>query len=803
MATLGCGRSPRWDSFASCFSRLQYMKNNLAALLTILLVIGRQQNAIAQHPPGIGYMFPPGGQAGQTIEVILGGYDWTPDMQLFPHDRRIQFEIIGPPGPVIVPEPPYWFGKKARRSPEPLPRETKARLMIPADVPPGIVKWQAANANGATSAGRFVVNDTVNVVEVERVLDAESEPAPQQIESLPVFISGQIKLIREVDHYRFAATKSGPITCSMVARSIGSQLNAVVEIRDQTGRIIAEAADTSGDDTALTFSANANEFYTAAIYDLDFRGDRALVYQLSVTPGPRVVTAIPSVGRHGESRPVEFVGYGIATGQAKLESVMREVTFPDDGKSTTFRYEVTTEYGDCPPFLLHVSDDMQQPEGVPTLTVPGGVTGVLEERFGEDRYQISGKKGDIWAIEVSHEKTGSQLDAALAIFDHEGKQLARNDDRTGSTDAEMEFPVPADGDYQISVTDVASQSGTRAATYHLSVQPAAPDFRLSVPELLNAPIGGKATLAVNVTRRGGFTEPIDVAVSGLPVGVTVPENLQVAANQNALSVELTVATDAGASAALVEVIGIATITGQVVQRTTGPVLVATTMKPPFSIDAEGQDDVTKWPRGSTFPAPVLIARDAGFEAEIMLEMTSLQGRHVQGITGPELVVPPGVNRVLYPVYLPEWLETTRTSRMVVNGVARVADPKGNVRYSVSHQKTRMGFLPTGALLKISAGETEFQTKPGAEISIPIHIDRSENLRERITLELCCRDSQSSLFVAKPQELAPDVSQSEFVITILPTASSRTEHSLKIRATLLKDGAWTVISETTVLVELLD
>ena len=779
------------------------MKLTFVTSLITLVLISIPPSAFAQHPPGIGYMFPPGGQAGQTIEVILGGYDWTPDMQLFAHDRRIQFEIIGPPSPVIVPEPPYWFGKKARRSPEPLPRETKVRLTIPIDVPPGIAKWQAANANGATSVGRFVINDTVNVVETEGLVQGEAAFTLQQIESLPVCISGQIKLIGEVDHYRFTATQSGPITCSLVARSIGSQLNAVVEIRDQNGRIIAEAADTAGDDTALTFSANGNEFYTAAIYDLDFRGDRALVYQLTLTPGPRVITAIPSVGRRGETRPVEFVGYGIATGQAKLESVSRDVTFPDDGNSTSFRYQLTTEHGDCPPFLLSLSDDTQQAENASSLTVPGGVTGVLDQRFGDDRYQISGKNGDVWAIEVSHEKTGSPVDAALAIFDHEGKPLARSDDRTGSTDAEIEFPVPADGDYQISVTDVASQSGTRAATYHLSVQPASPDFRLSVPELLNAPIGGKAALAINVTRRGGFTEAIDVAVSGLPVGVTVPEKLQVAANQNALSVELTVAGDAASSSALVQVIGTATVSEKPVLRTTSPVLVATTMKPPFSIDAEGQDDVTKWPRGSTFPAPVLIARDVGFGGEIMLEMTSLQGRHVQGISGPELIVPPGVNRVLYPVYLPEWLETTRTSRMVVNGVARVSDPKGNVRYSVSHQKTRMGFLPTGALLKISAGETEFQAKTGSEISIPIHIDRSEKLTERITLELCGQDSQLSPFMAIPQDLASDVSHSEFTVSIIPTASAPAEHPLKIRATLLKDGSWPVISETTVLVELVD
>ena len=779
------------------------MKNYFSTILATLVLIILPPSAFAQHPPAIGYMFPPGGQAGQTIEVILGGYDWTPDMQLLAHDRRIQLEIISPPGPVLVPEPPYWFGKKARRSPEPLPRETKARLTIPSDVPPGIVKWQAANANGATSVGKFVVNDTVNVVEAESLMQGESASTPQQIESLPVCISGQIKLIGEVDHYRFTATKSGPITCSVVARSIGSQLNAVVEIRDQTGRIIAEAADTAGDDTALIFSANADESYTAAVYDLDFRGDRALVYQLTVTPGPRVVTAIPSVGRRGETRPVEFVGYGIATGHAKLESVSRDVTFPDDRNSISFRYQLTTEHGDCQPFPLHLSDDAQQAEDVSSLTVPAGVTGVLDQRFGEDRYQVSGKKGDVWAIEVSHETTRSQVDATLAIFDHAGKQLARNDDRTSSTDAEIEFPVPADGDYQISVTDVASKSGTRAATYHLSVRPAEPDFRLSVPELLNSPIGGKAALAINVTRRGGFSEAIDVALSGLPVGVTVPEKLQVPANQNALNVELTVAADAAASAALVEVLGTATISEKAVQRTAGPVLVATTMKPPFSIDAEGQDDVTKWPRGSTFPAPVLIARDAGFDGEIMLEMTSMQGRHVQGITGPELVVAPGVNRILYPVYLPEWLETTRTSRMVVNGVAKVADPKGNVRYSVSHQKTRMGFLPTGALLKISAGETEFQAKPGAKISIPIHIDRSEKLTARISLELCGQDSQSSPFTATPQDLASDVSHTEFTVSIIPTASAPAEHPLKIRATLLNDGSYPVISETTVLVEVVD
>ena len=755
----------------------------------------------AQHPPAIGYMFPPGGQTGQTMDVVLGGYDWTPDMQVFVHDPRIQLEILEPPGPIIIPGPPYWFGKKSRRAPFRLPREVKARLTIPADVAPGIVTWQAANANGATAIGRFAVNDTPNVVEHDSTPTMEADV--QSLKSLPVVVSGQIKRVQEVDRYRFTATKSGPITCAVAARGIDSDLNAVIEVHDQTGQLIAEAADTAGNDTALTFRATQSETYSATIYDLDFRGNRAFVYQLKITEAPRIVTAIPVIGRRGETRAVKFVGYGLATGQAQLETVTREVTFTNDATESAFDYRLTTEYGACSAFPLHISDDIQQNESVAQLTIPCGVTGVLEERYGEDRYQATGKKGDVWAVAVSNDRTNSLVDAVLTIFDGQGNQLVRNDDGTGSTDAEIEFTVPADGGYSICVTDVASASGSQAATYHLSIRNAEPDFQIFAPDLLNAPIEGTAALLIKVTRRGGFTDAIDLTLSGLPEGVTVPEPIRINEKTQSLTVELTAAADVAAIASVATVTGTATIDEQNVERASGPILVATTIEPPFTIDAEGQDDVTKWPRGTTFPAPVLITRNEGFVADIVLEMTSTQGRHRQGISAPELLVPPGVNRVLYPVYLPEWLETTRTSRMVVNGVAKVTDPQGNERYSVSRQITRMGFLPTGALLKISAEEPELQIARGKQISIPINIDRSVQLTERVTLELYCAESVKEIFRAAPLKLAADEFRVEFPVNVAESPADGTEYRLTIRATLLKGGSLPVISETNVLIEVMD
>lgn len=775
-------------------------------------------NAIwAQQPPSIGYMFPPGGQAGETIDVVLGGYDWTPDMQLFVHDPRIQLESLAPPGPILVPEPPYWFGAKSRRPPFALPREMPARLTIPSDIAPGVIRWQAANANGATATGRFLVlakaaSEAALASDEPRsapLLEVSNREGPQQLPSLPVVVSGQILKIEEVDRYRFTLDRTGPVTCAIASRSLGSSLNAVLEIRDEGGRMVADAADTAGSDVELTFVAEAGHQYEASVYDLDFRGDPSLVYWLSILAGPRVVAAVPAAARRGETREVELIGYGVASGEAKLESVIRQIEFPGDPDASSFAYQLDTSHGAAPPFTLLISD---LPESVePTdasadsrhLALPIALTGILDERFSEDRYRLVGREGDVWKIDLLAERIGSPLDVAVAVLDSDGTELARADDVPIATDAALEFTVPADGDYQISVTDVSGHSGRGDAVYRMTVQRAEAGFTLAVPELLNVPIGGKIQCKVDATRAAGFASEIAISVAGLPPGVTVPEDLTIPAGQTTLNIELAVAADAPATAAVVSVSGQANIDAQDVRRTAGPLLVATTIEPPFAIDAEGKDDVTKWPRGTTFPAPVLIERDADFDGEIVLEMTSQQGRHRQGIRGPELTVPEGVERILYPIFLPEWLETTRTSRMVVNGVARVADPQGTPRYSVSRQKTRMGFLPTGALLKLSAETTELQALPGQPFVVPVAISRSPQLTEPVLLELRRNDSTAEAFTATPLTLTADQDRAELAVTCLSTLPAGGEYPLTLRATAMQQGTLPVVSETRVVVQVAD
>lgn len=770
------------------------------SFVVALILVATDFRASAQQAPAIGYMFPPGGQAGSTVDVVLGGYDWTPDMELFVRDGRIQIELTGAPGPVIVPEPPYWFGKKARRGPFPMPRETPAKLKLPADLQPGIYRWQAANANGVTASGKFVVSSALEVIEQKDQLE------PQLLASLPVTVSGQILKIAEVDEYRFTAPATGPLTCEVVAAGIDSPLTAVVEIRDASGQLVADAADTAARDARFTFAAEAGQEYFARIYDVDFRGNRSFVYRLSFTPGPRLLSTFPAVVQRGITQDVEFFGFGLETGAAKLESVTRTLNVPTDA-AATFRDEFKLNGDQSVSFEIPLSDlpervetrESNLPATMPVeLAVPSAITGVLEQRYGVDHFRISGTKGDVWAIDVQAESLGSPLDVSLVIVKEDGTELKRVDDVPGTTDASVEFTVPQDGMFDLLVSDTSGASGNRQAAYRLVIQRAKPGFRLNAPELFAVPIDGSGVLSIKVERTGGFTGPISIAVDDLPDGVTISDDTTIPEKKSDLKLKVSVAADAGTIARMLTLTGTATIGEATITHSPEPILLAVTLKPPFRIDAEGKNDVTKWPRGTTFPAPVLIDRDESFAGDIVLEMAAKQGRHRQGIRGPEMLVKPDEDRILYPVFLPEWLETTRTSRMVVNGVAKIADPKGRIRYSSSKLVTRIGFLPTGAMLKIESPIKEIELSSATSFEFPIEILRSPGLEGPIQLELVNESETATKFRASI--VTVDASKNQATLAVSPPEGGFGSHvaTLKFRATAQWNG-YPVIAETTLTV----
>src|SRR5260370_32313752 len=126
---------------------------------------------------------------------------------------------------------------------------------------------------------------------------------------------------------------------------------------------------------------------------------------------------------------------------------------------------------------MPLSDLTEVVAGPARLAGPTGITGVLAQADAEQRHSFDWKKGDTWSLAVEAKRIGSPLDVALVVLGPDGKELARNDDLPRTTDAGLEFTVPADGTYRIVVSDVAGKSGSRGARYRLVVPPPASRVR--------------------------------------------------------------------------------------------------------------------------------------------------------------------------------------------------------------------------------------------------------------------------------------------------------------------------------------
>ena len=765
-------------------------------------------DATAQQAPSLGYAFPPAVSPGSTAQVALGGYDFTPDMQFLALDDRVTLTPKGEPGEFFVPPPPYWFGPRGFTTAMKIPREVSVQIHVASDCPPGLVRWQAANANGAAAPAVVLVSDRPEIVE-DRYRDD-----PQIIESLPVGVSGRLSRITEVDRYEIKPDKDGPVTIELFARRLGVSLNGLLQILDEDGRVLVDEADTQGNDLAVTFAARAGQQYTIRFHDADFRGHRSFIYRLAITPGPRVITTIPAAARRGQTQQVEFIGAGLATGAAKLESVTREITIPADTDAGSFRFQLETPHGTAPAIDIPLSD-LTEHKSVETINPGSAVTSRLGKHTGT-AIQFTAKKGQPLRIEATSRAIGTDLDLSLSIRDAEGKQLAQNDDLPGTTDAGLDFTPPADGEFTCVIEDVSGQPLDAASVFRFSVHPHEPDFELTVPQLLNAPIGGKAQLAIKAARKAGFKAPIAIRVEGLPDGIKVPDDAQIPEGKNDLKLDLEVAAEIAAQAGTIRIIGEAKIgettvtrvaqapaAGNLVARnpaTTDRILLTTTLKPPFSLELIDRNRQRPVHRGTTYPAEFVIKRDEGFQGEVQMMMAAAQSRHRQGITGPIIKVPPEADRALYPSFMPEWLATDRTTRMTVLGMAVIADPKGTKRYVAKPAAARITMILEGALLKVSQQAGEMTVAPGSEFTIPLTVSRSAKLKETVTVNLVVPKELAGTLQCKPVKVEPGQSAVALRIQTLTDQRLRGRWPLTIKATAMQNGRWLVMSQTEATVE---
>lgn len=773
-------------------------------MLTYLLLLSSVgQVAAANIKPQIGYVYPPAANAGTTIEVRLGTYDWTPDMQVLPHDPRVKIEITGPAGEPILTPPPYWFGTKAGQAQPPLPREVPAKITIPAGIPPGEIRWQAANANGGSNVGKFVVSDLTEAVEPEDRKDVIELP------SIPTAVSGRISRITESDEYRFQTPAAAQITCRLEDR-LGQPFSGALTIKDAAGKIVADGADTAGAGVTLRFASQAGMTYTATIRDIEFAGDRGYVYRLTIRNTPEVVATFPLVVKAGEKHSLKMIGWGLAQ-PAALSAVQQEITAASSPEQT-IAIDLLTGKTSAKIFTAAATDALEPASEYPAqrqVTIPAAISATFDKMdatsgLALDRYRFTAKKGQVLRIVAEVDRFQSAVDPQLIISSLEGKELLRNDDAPGVSDAMVQFTPAADGEYELAVSDVSGLPTSLASVYRLTIDDVAAlaDFDLQFPERLDIPLGGKADLAIKVNRTGTWKVPINLQLQGLPEGITPAEVMapavanQIPVDKPAHNLTLNASDQSAASASLVTVIATAEVDGKKIEKKSPPVLVTSIIKTRVKVKSTVQDGGRIVNRGTTYPADVIVERLDGYTGPVILQMAASQQRQRRGIRGGEMTVPAGVDQVQYPIFMPEWLETSLTARMNVIGVTPIADPKGNIRHVTGIMDGFIVMSLEGALLKLTHEQQEYVAAPGSTIDIPLKVSRTVKLQ--VPAEVSLVSDKSSIFTADAVQLPLAVNQHTLKLKIAANAKPGLHHAT-IRATAMQDGKWAAVSETTVAV----
>ncbi|NQV28211.1 MAG: pre-peptidase C-terminal domain-containing protein [Rhodopirellula sp.] len=668
--------------------------------LMILVVTSVSVSPVFAEPPHVSYIFPAGGQRGTEVSFKVGGH--------YLHEG-CPFEMSGPgvtASPRIERTETVWFEgplipQPASQRKEDYPKDYLGSVNIANDAPLGVRRWRVHTSQGVTSRMKFVIGDLPEIIEAE----IDGEPIPTAV-PLPVTINGRIFPREDVDIWTFDVNAGEQISCEVNAARIGSALDSRIEIRTPDGTVLTENVDALGVDSFVQFQAPQTGRYECRIHDIEFGGLQHYVYRLTIRKGPHNETTYP-------------LGSNLAAGNSSERSEAEPNNLPEEIKTDA-----------------------------ESVTSGIAFNGRIDQPGDVDLFRISADAGKTLLLEVQSSRIGSELDSVLSILSSEGKQLTTNDDLAGGVpDSRIVWKVPNGEFFFVQIRDQFDHRGGQHFTYQISISEVSEQhFELKLPiDTVNIEQGEETKLKIGIDRSFGFKGEVELAVEGLPEGVTA-DVVKIAKNRQDAQLVIKVSESAKPQVAELKVIGKSIDIEPEVKReatfaeTAGDQGVAgltlgVALKTPFRIHSPFETRYAS--RGTTYTRHYYIDR-GGFEGPIEIEAADRQVRHLQGVTGPKVIVPPGESEFDYTVSLPPWMEIGRTSRFCLMGSAFVEDKNGNkhrVSYSSQAQDDQVIVLVDPVRISLQLPSSTFVVERGSSIDIPVTVQRGTGLEGDVRIQL--------------------------------------------------------------------
>lgn len=705
-------------------------------LQVILAVMTASAGAAFAEPPHVSYIFPAGGQRGKEVTFKVGGHYLHEGCPLVmtgsgvtASNRIERTDTIWFEGP-LIPQP-------ASQRKEDYPKDYLGTVAIDDDAPLGLRRWRVNTSQGVTSWMKFVVGDLPEVIESE----IDGEPVPVGVD-LPVTINGRIFPREDIDIWTFDATAGERISCEVNAARIGSPLDSRLEIRGPDGTTIAENVDALGIDSFVQFVAPKAGRYECRIHDIEFGGLQHYVYRLTIRKGPHIDSVYPLGGQRGRELTVQLSGDGIPPKKTTVqipEDASQEFlwSLPDSQSNS-----VKLLAGDVPEHLEAEPNNVLEDVATEPVAVAAGVTfnGRIARPGDVDLWRISAEAGKTLLIEVQSSRLGTPLDSVLNVLSSKGSVLKLNDDLAGGIpDSRIVWKVPNGEFFFIQIRDQFEHRGGPQFAYRISISEVPEGgFALKLPvDTVNIEQDAETKLKIGIDRSFGFKGEVELSVEGLPDGVTA-DPVKIAKNRQDAQLVIKVDESAKPQIAELKVVGKTLDIEPELKReavyaaTAGDDPVAgltlgVAIKTPFRIYSPFETRYAS--RGTTYTRHYHIDR-GDYKGPIEIEPADRQVRHLQGVTGETVIVPPGESEFDYTVSLPPWMEIGRTSRFCLMGSAFVEDESGTkhrVSFSSHAQDDQVIVLVDPVRISLQLPATTYVVEPGGSVEVPIKVQRGTGL----------------------------------------------------------------------------
>lgn len=336
----------------------------------------------------------------------------------------------------------------------------------------------------------------------EQALRDRPENEIEQRITLPCTLNGQIAS-GEVNRYRFRAKKGQKLVIFTLARqlvpyiadAVPGWFQPVLSLKNSAGKEVAYNDDYFfKPDPVILYEVETDGEYILTIHDSIYRGREDFVYRITIGETPFITSIFPLGGRTRQPLgSTKIEGWNLAGTTLKIPA-----KYDDEGihliasnRKDVFSNRVPFARDRLPEcFENDANDNIQTAQ---TVTLPVIINGRSDRPSDMDIFKFKGRKGDTLVAEVMARRLDSPLDSLLRLTDQDGNIIAFNDDHadpgsglnTHHADSYLMTTLPADGIYCIHLSDT-TRAGGSAYAYRLRLSEPRPDFALrTVPSRIS------------------------------------------------------------------------------------------------------------------------------------------------------------------------------------------------------------------------------------------------------------------------------------------------------------------------------